>query len=176
MLKKFQKLQNIALRKMLDVFKISLINIMELEASIPSPKIRFERICKNYAWRTLQMHENHPIRLRVSSSFPPYSNGMELDWEQFQDWNEREIENSQVNYIQTRSSLESSSESSKRRRKRRKTRHKKKKKMSQLFNLTTKIADLLTSLKIEKIQHEENASWIKNLNSLINIHISELDK
>ena len=130
MLEKFQKLQNIALRKMLGAFKTSLINAMELEASIPPPKVRFERICKNYAWRTLQMHENHPIRLRVSSSFPPYSNGMELDWEQFQDWNEREIENSQANYIQTGSSSESSSESSRRRRKRRKTRHKKKKKMS----------------------------------------------
>ena len=176
MLEKFQKLQNIALRKMLGAFKTSPINAMELEASIPPPKVRFERICKNYAWRTLQMHENHPIRLRVSSSFPPYSNGMELDWEQFQDWNEREIENSQANYIQTGSSSESSSESSRRRRKRRKTRHKKKKKVSQLFNLIAKIADLLSSLKIEKIQHEENAPWIKNLNSLINIHISELDK
>ena len=48
--------------------------------------------------------------------------------------------------------------------------------MSQLFNLITKIADLLPSLKIEKIQYEENAPWAKNLNSLINIHISELDK
>jgi len=90
MLEKFQKLQNIALRKMLDAFKTSSINIMKLEASIPSPKIRFERICKNYAWRTLQMHENYPIRLRVSSGFPSHSNGVELDWEQFQDWNERE--------------------------------------------------------------------------------------
>ena len=48
--------------------------------------------------------------------------------------------------------------------------------MSQLFNLIARIVDLLPSLKIEKIQHEENASWAKNLNSLINIHISELDK
>ena len=48
--------------------------------------------------------------------------------------------------------------------------------MSQLFNLTAKIADLLPSLEIEKIQHEENAPWTKNLNSLIKIHISELDK
>src|SRR5436189_5372176 len=94
MFEKFQKLQNIALRKMLGAFKTSLINAMELEASIPPSKVRFERIYKNYAWRALQMHENHPIKLRVSSSFPPYSNGMELDWEQFQDWNEREIENS----------------------------------------------------------------------------------
>src|SRR5436190_14319803 len=176
MLEKFQKLQNIALRKMLDAFKTFPINVMELEASIPPPKVRFERICKNYAWRTLQMHENHLIRLRVSSSFLSYSNGMELDWEQFQDWNEREIENSQANYIQTGSSSELLSESSRRRRKRRKTRYKKKKKMSQLFNLTAKIADLLPSLKIEKIQHEENAPWTKNLNSLIKIHISKLDK
>ena len=94
MLERFQKLQNIALRKMLGAFKTSLINAMKLEASIPPPRVRFERICKNYTWRTLQMHENHPIKLRVSSSFPPYLNGMKLDWEQFQDWNEREIENS----------------------------------------------------------------------------------
>ena len=79
---------------MLGAFKTSPINAMKLEASIPPPKIKFERICKNYAWRILQMHENHSIKLRVSSSFPPYSNEMELDWEQFQDWNEREIENS----------------------------------------------------------------------------------
>ena len=53
MLEKFQKLQNIALRKMLGAFKTSSINVMELEASIPPSKIRFERICKNYAWRVL---------------------------------------------------------------------------------------------------------------------------
>ena len=62
MLKKFQKLQNIALRKMLGTFKTSLINAMELEASIPPSKIKFKRICKNYAWRILQIHENHPIK------------------------------------------------------------------------------------------------------------------
>ena len=47
---------------MLGAFKTSLINVMELEASIPPPKIKFERIYKNYAWRILQIHENHPIR------------------------------------------------------------------------------------------------------------------
>src|SRR5436190_7595350 len=104
MLEKFQKLQNIALRKMLGAFKTSPINAMELEASISPPKIRFERICKNYAWRTLQIHENHLIKLRVLSGFPSHSNGVELDWEQFQDWNERE--NSQTDYIQVESSSE----------------------------------------------------------------------
>ena len=62
-----------------------------------------------------------------------------------------------------------------RRRKRRKTKYKKKK-VSWLFNLTAKIAGLLPSLEIEKIQHEENTPWTKNLNSLIKIHISKLDK
>ena len=137
---------------MLNTFKIFLINAMKLEASILSLKIKFERIYKNYAWRILQMHENHPIKVRVSYGFPPHSNGIELDWEQFQDWNERE--NSQTSYIQIESDSDVSTRPS-RRRKRRKTRHKKKK-ISQLFNLTTKIADLLPSLEIEKIQHEEN--------------------
>ena len=85
MLEKFQKLQNIALRKMLGAFKTSPINAMELEASIPPPKVRFKRIYKNYTWRILQMHENHPIKLRVSSSFSSHLNEMKLDWEQFQD-------------------------------------------------------------------------------------------
>ena len=145
---------------------------MEIEASLPPPKVRFNKICKNYALRILKMHENHPIRLRVSSSFPPFSNGIELDWTQFLDWNETEDDS---NHILVNSDSELPSESI-RRRKRRKTRHKKKKKVSQLFNLIAKIVDLLSSLEIEKIQHEENAPWAKNLNSLINIHINELDK
>ena len=47
---------------MLGAFKTSSINAIELEASIPPPKVKFERICKNYAWRILQIHENHPIK------------------------------------------------------------------------------------------------------------------
>ena len=82
---------------MLGAFKTSPINAMKLEASISSLKIRFERICKNYAWRTLQIHENYPIKLRILSGFPPHLNEIELDWDQFQDWNKRE--NSQASYI-----------------------------------------------------------------------------
>ena len=78
-LEKFQKLQNLALRKILGAFKSSPASAMEIEASLPPPKVRFNKICKNYALRILQMHENHPIRQRVSSSFPSYTNGIELD-------------------------------------------------------------------------------------------------
>ena len=62
---------------------------MKLEAAITSPKVRFNRICKNYALRIMQIPKNHPIRLRVSASFPPYDNGAELNWEKYLDWNEK---------------------------------------------------------------------------------------
>jgi len=48
--------------------------------------------------------------------------------------------------------------------------------VSQLFKIFAKIASLLPSLEIEKIQHEEYTSWAESLDSLIKIHISELDK
>ena len=55
------------------------------------------------------------------------------------------------------------------RKKRRKVKRKKKKIVSQLFRITSKIANLLPSLKIEKIKQKWNAPWSKNLASLINI-------
>src|SRR5437762_13942880 len=79
LLKKFQKLQNQTLRKILNTFKISSISVMKIEASISSSKVRFNRICKNYALRILQMHEKYPIKLRVSSSFSSFFNEIELD-------------------------------------------------------------------------------------------------
>ena len=35
---------------------------MEIEASIPPPRIRFERLCNNYALRILKFKENHVIK------------------------------------------------------------------------------------------------------------------
>ena len=35
---------------------------MEIEASIPPPKIRFEKLCNNYTLRILKFKENHPIK------------------------------------------------------------------------------------------------------------------
>src|SRR5436190_10385734 len=129
LLEKFQKLQNQTLRKILDTFKTSPISAMEIEASISPPKVRFNRICKNYALRILQMHDKHPIRLRVSSGFPLFNNGIDLNWSEFLDWNE--TEDSQYNHIISESSTVSPSL---RRRKRR--RISKKKQVSQLFRIT----------------------------------------
>jgi hypothetical protein len=135
LLEKFQKLQNQALRKILGVFKTSPISAMEIEASLPPPKVRFNKMCKNYALRILKMHENHPIRLRVSSSFPPFSNGIELDWSQYLDWDETEDDS---NYALVNSNIELPLESIKRRKKRRIS---KKKQVSQLFKVIASIAN-----------------------------------
>ena len=35
---------------------------MEIEASIPSPKIRFQKLCNNYTLRILKFKENHLIK------------------------------------------------------------------------------------------------------------------
>ena len=35
---------------------------MEIEASIPPPRIRFEKLCNNYALRILKFKENHVIK------------------------------------------------------------------------------------------------------------------
>ena len=61
---------------------------MELEAAIPPPKIRFNKICMNYSLKIMQLFKNHPIRTRVSTSFPSYNNGNKLDWDKYLDWNE----------------------------------------------------------------------------------------
>src|SRR5436189_614474 len=85
LLEKFQKLQNQTLRKILDTFKTFPVSIMKIEASISSFKVRFNRICKNYALKILQMHDKHPIRLRVSSGFPSFNSEIDLDWSQYLD-------------------------------------------------------------------------------------------
>src|SRR5438034_4622 len=62
------------------------------------------------------------------------------------------------------------------RKKRRKIKRKSKKEVSQLFRITSKIAEFLPSLKTEKTKQKWNAPWAQNLTSLIDIQISDLVK
>jgi hypothetical protein len=62
----FTKLQNSALRKMLEIFKIMPISIMEIEPAIAPILIKLEKYCKNYAIRILQLNSSHPIRKKKS--------------------------------------------------------------------------------------------------------------
>ena len=120
---------------------------MELEAAVPPPKIRFSKICMNYSLRIMQLFKSHPIRTRVSTSFPPYNNGNELDWDKYLDWNEKE-QDKEVEIVK----LNLDSQQEQRHRKKRRKIKRKKKIMSQLFRITSEISELLPSLKIEKIK------------------------
>src|SRR6266704_1835125 len=84
LLARYQSLQNEALKLVLGTFKGSPTQAMEIKASIPPPRIRFEKLCNNYALRILKFKENHLIKkayikeidkdrdeLAASSSFSP---------------------------------------------------------------------------------------------------------
>src|SRR6266513_6477427 len=123
---------------------------MKLKVAIISLRVRFNRICKNYALRIMQILKNHSIRLRVSASFSSYNNEADLDWEKYLDWNEK---NQAVETEIAEISSNSESEQ-KHRKKRRKIKRKTKKEVSQLFKITSKIAELLSSLKTERIKQK----------------------
>src|SRR5437773_3143026 len=124
LLEKYQKLQNSALRKILEAFKISSYMAMKLEAAIISLKARFDRICRNYALRIMQIPKNHSIRLRVSASYSSYNNEAELNWEKYLDWNEKnQAIETEIAEISSKSESEQ-----KNRKKRRKIKRKTKKK------------------------------------------------
>ena len=78
LLDKFEKLQNSALRKMLEAFKSSSIAAMQVEAALPLTQVRFEKICKNYAFRMLQMQNSHSIKQRASANSPYSLNSINL--------------------------------------------------------------------------------------------------
>jgi hypothetical protein len=76
------------LKKVLKAFKTSPITAMEIKAFILPMRIRFEKICQNYAYRTLLLGQNHPIRKRVSESFPfSINKEIEINWDKYLDWN-----------------------------------------------------------------------------------------
>jgi hypothetical protein len=95
-LQKFQKLQNKALRVILGVFRTSPTKAMEIEAALPPPEIRFEKICINYALRILQIGKKHPIQARKISpsfgdlEFPDFSPNL---FDEFLGENQKDLEN-----------------------------------------------------------------------------------
>jgi ribonuclease HI len=91
LLEKFQKLQNKALKVILGAFKTSPIEAMEIEAAVPPPEIRFEKICKGYALRILKIvDKNHPIRQRAPDTYPPGNTiGIpDLNLDKYLDWDQ----------------------------------------------------------------------------------------
>ena len=65
---KFNKLQNSALLKILKAFKNSSVSAMKIEAALSLTQVKFEKLCKNYALRILQMQDSHSVKQRVTSN------------------------------------------------------------------------------------------------------------
>jgi hypothetical protein len=63
---KLQKLQNSALRKILEAFRISSIAAMKIETNIKSINIRFDQKNQELGLRMLKMHKNHSTKLKLS--------------------------------------------------------------------------------------------------------------
>ncbi len=83
LLEKFQRLQNAALRTILGAFKKSPIKVMEIEAAVPPPRVRFKKTCYNYVVRIMQMNSKHPIIERVPEDFPLFIGKAEFDSAKF---------------------------------------------------------------------------------------------
>ncbi len=60
---------------------------MKIKATIPPPRIRFEKIYYNYAIRIIQINSIHPIIKRVPEDFPPFIGKAEFDLVKFLKWN-----------------------------------------------------------------------------------------
>ena len=72
-----QKLQNLALRKILGSFRTAITGKLEIESNIPPVEIRMHRKMQKYALRTMRITENHSIRLRTPISYlPEYQSGI----------------------------------------------------------------------------------------------------
>jgi ribonuclease HI len=86
LLDKYQKLQNQALRKILGTFKTSPIRAMEVEASLPPPAIRLDKICRSYTMRTIDFNNQHAIKKRLPKTFFLNQGNFDIDTSRYLDW------------------------------------------------------------------------------------------
>jgi len=87
---KFCKLQNAALRKILNAFWTSSIDAMQIEVEISSMKIRLNQKCKNYAIWIVELSKKHFIRKRtfITYSFEYFIElNLDLNASKYLNWN-----------------------------------------------------------------------------------------
>ena len=66
--KPLQLLQNVAIRKILGVFKTAPIRPMEVEAALAPPHIRLNNTTRQYAFRALKLSPRHPIPVQIAQT------------------------------------------------------------------------------------------------------------
>ncbi len=94
---KLQKLQNIALRKILEAFRTSSIAVMKIEANVKSVDIRLDQKNQKLELRMLKMKKNHSIRLKVSNfSLENWNETLNEQSREFSEWNQDETHATQL--------------------------------------------------------------------------------
>ncbi len=77
--KSLQVLQNLALYKILGVFKTAPIQPIEVEAALQPPSIRLNSNTRKFATRVLKLAPNHLIRQELTKLTASYLANQELD-------------------------------------------------------------------------------------------------
>jgi hypothetical protein len=94
---KLQKLQNAALRKILEAFRISSIVVMKIKANLKSINIWLDQKNQKLELRMLKMKKNHLIRLKISNfSLKNWNETLNKQSREFSDWNQDELHATQL--------------------------------------------------------------------------------
>ena len=138
---------------------------MEIEAGIAPVIVRFEKLCKQYALKILQMQDSHPVKIRAPANSPfnqikgtdltELNMNLNLSHAQLASWNQQLSESeSEPEYLFQK----------RRRKRKKKTKSKKQKKHpSQLFRLCSYLKDIINSdSKVETFKYSHNFPWKKS--------------
>jgi ribonuclease HI len=94
---KVQKLQNAALRKILEAFRISSVVVMKIEANLKSVNIRLNQRNQKLNLKMLKMKNNHSIRLKISKfSLANWNKTLNEQSRDFSEWNQDESHATQL--------------------------------------------------------------------------------
>jgi hypothetical protein len=94
---KFQKLQNIALKKILEAFRISSVAIMKIEANLKSIDIRLDQKNQKLALKMLKMKKNHSIKQKIPNfSLKNWNETLNEQSTKFSEWNQDELHATQL--------------------------------------------------------------------------------
>ena len=66
LLRPLQAIQNLAVRKILGVFKTAPIIPMEVEAAVLPPRVRLNTNIRQYAFRILKLSPEHPVNMEFT--------------------------------------------------------------------------------------------------------------
>jgi ribonuclease HI len=94
---KLQKLQKVALKKILDAFRTSSVAVMKIEANIISVNIWLDQKNQKLRLRMLKMKKDHSIRLKISNfSLENWNETLNDQSTDFSEWNETRLHATQL--------------------------------------------------------------------------------